>query len=238
MVTFDLLHVKTNHFLKKIVLFLIFSLILCGTLNAQIMLTEPLLDSVLSKTLIPSKSNTPFIEVFKFSGECYSQEKVIISKVFITNRTDIPEGSSLYYSNGVYILVLFDNCFLSSGLMREMIKKTNPKYYSILDSIKLPNEAMSGIVWDRLFLDIITLKRAPCSKRKFTLKFTKIFPGSIAPKELMPVETFSDGQYMVNPPYEFIYNNKGDMLEVYRKQLVPNKPVKIRMTKNNCLNKH
>lgn len=238
MVIFDLFSAKTNPFFKKIMLFFIFNLILCETSNSQILLTKPLLDSVLSKTLMPTNSKTPFLEVFKFSSECFIKEKMIISKVFITNRTDIPLSSSLYYSNGYYILVLFDNCFLSSGLMREMINKTNPKYYGILDSIKFPNEAKSGIVWDRLFLDIITLKRALCSKRKYTLKFTKVFPASIAPKELMPLETFSDGQYMVNPPYKFIYNNKGEMLEVYKKQLIPNKPVKIRMKKNNCRSKH
>ena len=44
----------------------------------------------------------------------------------------------------------------------------------------------------------------------------------------MPVKKFSDGEYMVDPPYKFLYNNDGEILEEYQEQLIPKKKVKIR----------
>jgi hypothetical protein len=100
-----------------------------------------------------------------------------------------------------------------------------------LDSLKIRKEAMSGVVPLRLTINFITIKKKCLSGNRYRLTFEKIFPASSAPKELWPVEVFTDGQYMVDPPYEFLYNYKGEMLEEYKELLIPQKPKTIKLKK-------
>jgi hypothetical protein len=219
--------------MKKISLIFLFCISQLCAIFAQIPLNKSLIDNIISNPT--AKENDPIssINVYKFINYHHKTNAFNVSKVTIYNRTDIPMNSYLYNSNGCFVLVLFENCFINSDLLKDITSESAPEFKQILDSLKLPDFAKNGIVWDRLYLEVLTVKKCRFSKYKFKVVFEKIFPASLAPKELMPVINFSDGHYMVNPPYEFIYDHSGEMLEVYKNQLIPKKPVKIRLKKYN-----
>jgi hypothetical protein len=203
-----------------------------SSLTGQIILTKPLIDSLVYETVTKSK-NPHFadLDVIKFTQYSDRGKEMVISKTIISNRIDIPSNSHIYVSNGYIVLLRFNNIYLHSGLLEIMIDRTDDRFVKTLDSIKFPRIAKSGIVYERLFLDVITIKKRCFTSNQYKLTFEKIFPASLAPKELWPVESFTDGQYMVDPPYEFIYNSKGEMLEEYKELIIPQKPKTIKLRK-------
>lgn len=217
---------------KTSLTFLFFTTYLCA-IYAQIPLNKSLIDTIICNHT--SKENHPIssLDVYKFFSYHHKKNTLCISNVTIYNRSDIPLDSYLYHSNGCVILVLFENCIIDADLLKDLTNESEPEFNHILDSLKLPVFANYSIVWDRLYLEVLTVKKCRFSKYNFKIVFEKIFPASLAPKEFLPVTDFSDGHYMVSPPYGFIYDNKGEILEIYKKQLIPKKPAKIRLTNNN-----
>ncbi|KAF0204071.1 MAG: hypothetical protein FD170_760 [Bacteroidetes bacterium] len=219
--------------MKKTSLIILFCISHLSAIFAQIPLNKSLIDNIINNNTLKENHPISSINVYKFINYHHKTNAFNVSKVTIYNRTDIPLNSYLYNSNGCFVLILLDDCFINSDMLKDLTRQSEPEFKQILDSLKLPDFAKNGIVWDRLYLEVLTVKKCRLSRNRFKIIFKKIFPAGLAPRELMPVINFSDGQYMVNPPYEFIYDNKGEMLEVYKKQLIPKKPVKIRLKKYN-----
>ncbi|MDD2529547.1 MAG: hypothetical protein PHT26_16040 [Lentimicrobiaceae bacterium] len=200
--------------------------------QAQIILTSQLVDSILNFTAVKAiELKLPALEIIKFTQNPKRQNVLIASQTYLTTRKDIPKEAYIYSNNGYIVFLVFNNVNMDSDLYGLLIKNTESRYSAILDSIKFRPYNSTGLVPLRLTLDVIKIRRCWFNNFYYTLRFTKIFPASKAPKELFPVEKITDGGYMPDPPDRFIYNNKGEILEYYSKQLIPKKPVKIKIKK-------
>ncbi|HPG33441.1 MAG TPA: hypothetical protein PLM34_06275 [Lentimicrobium sp.] len=215
---------------KKILLILVFTSFSTIASQAQIILTSQLLDSILSYTAVKEiELKLPAIEIIKFSQSTKNKNTLVATQTYLTIRKDVPKEAYIYSNNGYIVFLVFNNVNMDSNLYGLLIKNTESRYSAILDSIKFRTYNSTGLVPLRLTLDVIKIRRCWFNNYNYTLKFTKIFPASKAPKELLPVEKITDGGYMPDPPDRFIYNNKGEILEYYSNQLIPKKPVKIKI---------
>ena len=217
--------------LRKILIIISFAFSFTSV-SSQVVISKKLADSIIKQLI--DKSDSSFLsdlDVIKFTQYPELRRKLFLTQTFVSNRNDIPDNSYLYLNNGYNVLIVFNNSIIFSDLQNLLIKKSDSRFTQILDSLKIRKEAMSGVVPLRLSMDFITIKKRCLSGNSYKLTFEKIFPASSAPKELWPVDSFTDGQYMVDPPYKFLYDNKGEMLEKYKKQLIPRKPLKIKLKK-------
>ena len=173
--------------MKKIILAIVFSLSFMS-LPAQIILDKKLVDSLLSEVVAKTYDPLfPNLDVVKFNQFPDRKREVLLSTTFITCRSDIPDNSYLYYGNGCIALLTFNQCYLHSELLEIMINKTDNRFVKILDSLKFPYRARSGVVVERLTIDVVTIKKRRFSSNVYKLDYQKIFPASSAPKELLPV---------------------------------------------------
>lgn len=216
----------------KIIILVFFVTVSCITGHAQIFLTSQLVDSILNLTVAKAvELKLPALEIIKFTQNPKKKNVLIASQTYLTIRKDVPKEAYIYSKNGYIVFLVFNNVMMDSDLYGLLIKNTESRYSAILDSIKFRPYNSTGLVPLRLTLDVIKIRKHWFNNYCYTLKFTKIFPASKATKEIFPVENISDGGYMPDPPYRFIYNSKGEIDEYYSKQLIPKKPVKIRLKK-------
>lgn len=215
---------------QKIILIVVFTLASFVTVQAKIILTTQLLDSILSHTVVKqTDTKMPSIDIIKFSNSSKNNNELIASITYLTIRPDIPKDAYLYLHNGYRVFLVFNNIYISSDLFDVLIKNTESRYTDILDSLKFWHSNRIGLVPLRIAIDVVSIKKCWHNQFHYKLRYSKIFPAGKTPKELLPVEKISDGGYEPDPPSKIFYNWKGEMLEKYKKSLIPKKPVIIKL---------
>jgi hypothetical protein len=222
---------------KKVILF---SLVLMfNSLNAQIVLTSSLIDSVKSKLYTfdrtKNHNNIPIIldncrRILNITTLKGQNNSLYVSSVTINWRANIHENMMIYINDVDVYFVILRNVEVDSGFRSKLIKYNDPRFEKVLDSIKFRKDPFSGWVIDRSPLEVFRIRRKPFNKRTFVVTSKKYIPYLSAPEEFIPLKKFAGSREFTEiEPWYYDYKPLKELNKKYYEDMKPREKIILRM---------
>lgn len=221
----------------RLVLIILYVEVFCVPQSmAQIILSNELLDSLISNTVVRSKYNKSqtfifpdFPSIIKLSNFNNSLYSFYTSSTTIYVRAEIPKNSRIYLHNKRVYFIILDSLPADTNLHNKLLCSESVYYNQILDSIEMPYRAIKGLIISRQKLVVYKVKRRTYCKNNFVITSEAYIPYSSAPKHFQPINDYSDhGKISL-----FYYGNRMRLKEEYFNDLKPIKPIKFRLSRKN-----
>lgn len=216
--------------MKKIVILFSFALI-CNTINAQIVLTASLVDSLASKLYnIEYHDFVEYRTILNFASLKGQRNSLYVSSTAISVRENIQENMMIYKNHKSVFFVFLRNVMVDSCFRSRLIEYDDSLFEKTLDSIKFGAGPFSGLTVLHTPLTVYRIHRKPFSKNTYVITSKNYIPYLSAPEEFIPIKKFGFGgeSTVIEPWY---YDAFGNLNKQYYEDLKPGKKIILRMPK-------
>lgn len=214
------------------ILVLFFFMLVINTLNAQIVLTSALVDSISSKLypIVNPVNYANFRSIRNFATLERQKNSLYVSSASINWRQDIHEDMMIYISGERLIFIKLRNVEAASGLLSRLIKYDDPSFEKALDSIKFRKEPFSGLVSIRSPLEVFRIRRKLLSRNTYVITSKKYIPYLSAPEEFIPLKNFAESRESTEIE-AWYYDVFGKLNQRYYDDMKPREKIILRMPK-------
>jgi len=220
--------------MKKRTLLFLFLLYACS-LNAQIILTATLFDTLVCKLyscpLEPDIVNSR--PVLNFASLENKKNSIYLSSTPLVSMEDITEDIMIYVNDVSFFFVKVRNVDLDSCLVKKLIRFKDIKFDQALDSIKFRKRSYPGVYTLRSPLVVYQIKQRLFCKNSYVITSQSYIPYLSAPEIFIPLKKVSDG-YLFTEIEDWYYDGFPKIGRLNKKYYEDMKPIKktiLRMKK-------
>jgi hypothetical protein len=215
--------------MRKIVALFSF-LLLINTSKAQLVITIPLVDSIVAN-LYNFKKTGDFVEaisLLNFASHKDKRKSIFVSSTPIINRKNIQENMLVYLNNKAVFFVILRSVEVDSSLKLRLIEYDDPRFEKVLDSVNFRME----LVLIRSPLEVFQVRRRLMCRNTYVITSKKYIPYLSAPDEFIPLKTFAVGGEL-NEIEPWYYDRKPfkELNAKYYEDMKPSEKIILRMPK-------
>jgi hypothetical protein len=219
--------------MRKLVAFITVFLLI-NTSKAQIVLTTPLIDSIVSN-LYNFKKSGNYIEAIRllnFSSLNDKKKSIFVSSTSIINRKNIHESMMIYITDNDVFFVVLRNVVVDSVLCSRLVDYNDARFEKALDSINFPKYPLSGLVLIRSPLEVFRIRKKLFKRQTYVITSKKYIPYLSAPEEFIPLKEFVVGGEL-NEIEPWYYDRKPfkELNKKYYEDMKPSKKIILKMPK-------
>jgi len=210
-------------------------LLLINTSKAQLVLTTPLVDSIVAN-LYNFKKTDDFVEaisLLNFASQKDNRKSIFVSSTPIINRKNIQDNMMVYLNNKAVFFVILRSVEVDSSLKLRLIEYHDPRFEKVLDSVNFRMEPQSGLVLIRSPLEVFHIRKRFLTRNTYVMTSKKYIPYLSAPDEFIPLKTFAVGGEL-NEIEPWYYDRKPfkELNKKYYEDMKPAEKIILRMPKN------
>lgn len=219
--------------MRKIVTLFSF-LLLINTSKAQLVLTTPFVDSIISNLYNFNKTDNivEAISLLNFTSHKDKRKSIFVSSTPIINRKNIQDNMLIYTNDKAIFFVILRNVEVDSSLKLRLIEYDDPRFEMVLDSVNFRMEPLSGLVLIRSPLEVFRIRRRLLCRNSYVITSKKYIPYLSAPEEFIPLKSFNvGGESKEIEPWYYDRKPFKELNEKYYEDMQPSEKIILKMPK-------